>query len=105
MAIYSQKENFKIKSAKMKKKSRFSIARTQPKFKKNRKISIHGYKEGSKKKRRNALKKLVSYLACSQIWLNVPMDDRHFGYVTQNWPQKQIAVSVGTQHTRRTANQ
>jgi len=23
---------------------------------------------------------LLSYLACSHIWLNLPMDDCHFGY-------------------------
>jgi hypothetical protein len=25
----------------------------------------------------------VSYFACSQIWLNLPMDDHHFGYITK----------------------
>jgi hypothetical protein len=25
------------------------------------------------------LKNLLSYLACNQIWLNLPVDDRHFG--------------------------
>ncbi len=27
---------------------------------------------------------LVSYLACSQIWLNLPVDHCHFGYIAQN---------------------
>ncbi len=25
----------------------------------------------------------VSYFAFSQIWLNLPMDDHHFGYITK----------------------
>jgi hypothetical protein len=30
------------------------------------------------------LKKLLSYLACSQKpWLNLPIDDHHFGYITK----------------------
>jgi hypothetical protein len=30
---------------------------------------------------------LLSYLACSHIWLNLPVDHRHFGY-NANSPQK-----------------
>jgi hypothetical protein len=26
---------------------------------------------------------LLSYLICSQIWLNHPMDDHHFSYITK----------------------
>jgi hypothetical protein len=25
----------------------------------------------------------IHILACSQIWLNLPMDDHHFGYITK----------------------
>ncbi len=28
----------------------------------------------------DAVKKLLSYLTCSQIWLNLPTDDCHFDY-------------------------
>jgi hypothetical protein len=31
---------------------------------------------------------LKSYLAYSQIWLNLLMDHRHFGYITKLTPQK-----------------
>ncbi len=31
------------------------------------------------------LKILLSCLACSQIWLNLPVDDHHFGYITSRW--------------------
>jgi hypothetical protein len=27
--------------------------------------------------------KTLSYLPCSQIWLNLPIDNRHFGYMTK----------------------
>jgi hypothetical protein len=40
-------------------------------------------KVGSQKHRRMFLKKLVLYLACSQIWLNLPEDHHHFGYNTK----------------------
>jgi hypothetical protein len=30
---------------------------------------------------------LLSYLAFSQIWLNLPTDDRHFGYITKLTPK------------------
>jgi hypothetical protein len=32
---------------------------------------------------------LLSYLACScQIWLNLHMDDCHFGHITKSTPKK-----------------
>jgi hypothetical protein len=30
----------------------------------------------------------ISYLACSQIWLNLLMDHCHFGYITKLTPKK-----------------
>jgi hypothetical protein len=36
------------------------------------------FKYGSQKYRRDVSSILLSYLACSQIWLNLPMGDRHF---------------------------
>ncbi len=38
------------------------------------------------KERRNVLRFLLSYVACSQIWLNLPMDHCHFGYNTKLTP-------------------
>jgi hypothetical protein len=35
---------------------------------------------------------LLSYLACSQIWLNVPVDHGHLGYITQ-FTKKNIACT------------
>jgi hypothetical protein len=29
------------------------------------------------------LKNVVSYLVCSPIWLNVPWNDCHFGFITK----------------------
>ncbi len=31
---------------------------------------------------------LLSYTEFSAIWLNLRMDDQHFGYITQNSPKK-----------------
>jgi len=52
---YSQKLSHKFKIAKIKCFLRFSIAKIQPKSKKNRQISVHAFQVGSKKKR-NMLK-------------------------------------------------
>jgi hypothetical protein len=41
----------------------------------------------SQKYRRSFLQKIFSDLACSQIWLHLPVNHRHFGYNT-NLPQK-----------------
>jgi hypothetical protein len=38
---------------------------------------------GSQKYRKNVLEILLSYLACSQIWLNLHIDYCHFGYNTK----------------------
>jgi hypothetical protein len=54
-----------------------SIARSRPKFKENCQIFIHG----SSRVAKNILqiegfkKNLLPYLTCSQIWLNLPVDD------------------------------
>jgi hypothetical protein len=31
---------------------------------------------------------ILSYLVCSQIWLNYFMDDYHFGYITKSYEAK-----------------
>jgi hypothetical protein len=41
------------------------------------------FKEVAKYKIKGCLIFEVSYFACSQIWLNLPMDDHHFGYITK----------------------
>jgi hypothetical protein len=38
---------------------------------------------GKQKYRRMFLKNLLSYLACGQNWLNLPVDHHHFGYNTK----------------------
>jgi len=65
------KGNWKIKSAKTKCFVRFSIVRIRPKFKKNHQISLYMGQEASQKYRRMFFRKSLSYLACSQIWLNL----------------------------------
>jgi hypothetical protein len=42
---------------------------------------------GSQKYRSMLKKKLLSYLACNQNWLNISMDHCHFEY-TRKWTQK-----------------
>jgi hypothetical protein len=38
---------------------------------------------------------LLSYLACScQIWLNLLMDDCHFGHITKSTPKKKKTTLV-----------
>jgi hypothetical protein len=50
--------------------------------------------EGSQKYKINdVLKKLLSGLACSQIWLNLPLDHCHFGYNTK-LPKKTTGPNV-----------
>jgi hypothetical protein len=36
------------------------------------------------------LKNLLSFLACSQIWLNLPVDHSHFGYITKLTPKETL---------------
>jgi hypothetical protein len=38
--------------------------------------------------------KKKSYLACNQIWLNLLVDDHHFGYNTQLPPHKNTGTST-----------
>jgi hypothetical protein len=62
---------YKLKSAKIKCLLRFSIAIIRSKCKKNLHISLHGFKYFSQKW--DLMKNvLLSYLACSQIWLSLP---------------------------------
>jgi hypothetical protein len=35
----------------------------------------------------------VSYFASNQIWLNLPMDDHHFGYITKLTKKRQLNLS------------
>jgi hypothetical protein len=58
---------------------RFSVARISGK---KSPISIHGSNQWPKLQK-DVLKILLSFLACSQIWLNLLMDDCHFGYITK----------------------
>jgi hypothetical protein len=43
---------------------------------------------GSQKYRNIYLKFSLWYLCCSQNWLNIPVDHRHFGYNSKFTPQK-----------------
>jgi len=70
---------FVIKSAKIMCFLRFSIARIWPKFKKICQISIYGLSKVAQNIE-GCLKILLAYLACSQIWLNIPFNHCHFGY-------------------------
>jgi len=38
--------------------------------------------ECNPKIKKDVFKELLSYLACSQIWLNLLVDHCHFGYIT-----------------------
>jgi hypothetical protein len=62
---------------------RFSIARIHPELWKISPDFLFMVSVASQKYRRNFLKKLLSYLACSQIWSNASVDHRHFGYNTE----------------------
>jgi hypothetical protein len=69
----------KLKSSEIKCYLRiFNNQNFNQKFKKDRQISIHGSSRVAKKYRRDVSSILLSYLACSQIWLNLPMGDPHF---------------------------
>jgi hypothetical protein len=46
-------------------------------------MSFAWFKYGSQKYRKMFLRKIIWYLTCIQIWLNLHMDDGHFGYVTK----------------------
>jgi hypothetical protein len=60
---------------------KFSIARIQPKFKKNLHIFIHGSSRVAKNIE-GYFKFLFSYLSCNQIWLILLVDHCHFGWST-----------------------
>jgi hypothetical protein len=78
----------KIESAKIKSSYlRLSIARIRLRFKKIRHISINGLNYLVKKLEGGLFFFSVSYLACSQIWLNLSMDDRHLSYITKLTPK------------------
>jgi hypothetical protein len=81
----AKKAILRIKSAKIKCFLRFSIAIIRSKFKKNHQISIDGnfyrWVKRVAKSIEGCLKNLFSYLACSQIWLNLLVDHHHFGYI------------------------
>jgi hypothetical protein len=87
LAICSQKAVLEITSARIMYFLRFSIAIIPPKTKKNRQISIHGSSRIAKNIQ-GLFKILVSYLACSQICLNLPVNHHHFGYITKLTPKK-----------------
>ncbi len=36
---------------------------------------------------------LLTHVSCSQIWLNLPMDYRHFGYITKLTPKSKTLES------------
>jgi hypothetical protein len=45
-------------------------------------------KVGPQKYRKIYFKIILSYLSCSQVWLNLPVEDhRHFGYNTKLTPK------------------
>jgi len=85
----------KIKSAKIKWFKKNSIARIWP-FKFIFQISIMWYVA----KRIEDFFLNYLYLACSQIWLNLPMDHRHVGYITKLTPQASQKTTVGDYTTR-----
>ncbi len=78
--IYGQEAILKIKSAKM--KCFLVQLEVNQKFKKHCQIFIHG--SCRQPIRKKALKKkLLSCLGCRQIWLNLLLDHRHFGYMAK----------------------
>jgi hypothetical protein len=72
----------KVKGAQINYLLRFSIARIQPNFKETLSDILYMLQVGSQKIHKDVQQILLSYLACSHIWLNLPMDDCHFGYIT-----------------------
>jgi hypothetical protein len=46
------------------------------------------------KYKRTFLKMSLSHVACSQIWLNLPMDHHHFGYITKFTGQKKTLLAM-----------
>jgi hypothetical protein len=68
----------------------FSIAIILPKHKKNRNIFINSSSKFSQNNKNIYYIKILSYLAFSQIWLNLPLYHRHFGYNTKLPPEKAL---------------
>jgi len=73
----------KNRSAKVKCFLRFSIVRIWPKFKKNCQIFLFTWFKWVARNIDRCFTILLSHLACSQIWLHLPMDHCHFGYITK----------------------
>jgi hypothetical protein len=70
----------------------FSVAIIK-KLRKSPDLSIYGSSMVAKKYR-NMFFFILSYLACSQIWLNLRVDLRHFGYITKLTPKKNCGISA-----------
>jgi hypothetical protein len=48
----------------------------------------------AKKEEGDVLKFLFSCLACNQIWLNLHVDHRHFGFITKLTPKKNTEIEI-----------
>jgi hypothetical protein len=48
----------------------------------------------SQKYKRTFKKMSLSHLAYSQIWLNLPMDHHHFGYITKFTGKKKTLFAI-----------
>ncbi len=81
LALFSPKVILKNKSAKVKCFSRISIVRIWRKFKKNCQIFLFTWFKWVARNIERCFTILLSHLACSQIWLYLPMDHCHFGYI------------------------
>ncbi len=81
LALFSPEVILKNKSAKVKCFSRISIVRIWPKFKKNCQIFLFTWFKWVARNMERCFTILLSHLACSQIWLYLPMDHCHFGYI------------------------
>jgi hypothetical protein len=73
----------KNKNDKVKCFSRFSIVRIWPKFKKNCQIFLFTWFKWVARNIERCFTILLSHLACSQIWLHLPLDHCHFGSITK----------------------
>ncbi len=78
LAIHCQKAVLKLKSAILKCLLRFSIARIRSNI-----VRFLYMVQVCSQKYEIKYKKLFSYFACSQIWLNLHVDHCHFGYITK----------------------
>jgi hypothetical protein len=87
----AKKKNYK-KIAEIKCFLRFSIARIQPKFKKFVKF-LYMFQISIQKYRRMYFWNTFSYLTCSQIWLNLPMDGWSPLWLHLNIDQRNIDIN------------